>query len=230
MIMEEHWFLACSSWLIQLVFWYIPKPPIQRWTALPTVGWAHPYQSSIKKMTSRFAYRPVWWRHLLNWLPLSQMSLAVSNWQKLTRTPLSLSFPILICVWLISLFPICPVICLLRALYEFAITWWSRGQFSGPCLPCLSMVLPVPFKSKSYCRWSCVLQPAGWWSLGTIVRLSWGLISVEPLCFPWLYLPLYSVGMTVFLLETCEPWVVYVSDTKEELSKRMEHYAGCVLL
>lgn len=31
----------------------------------PTVGWAHPHQSLIKKMLQWYVYQPIWWRQFL---------------------------------------------------------------------------------------------------------------------------------------------------------------------
>lgn len=39
------------------------------YTALPTVSWAHPHQSSVKKMHHRLAHRPIWKEHFLNKSP-----------------------------------------------------------------------------------------------------------------------------------------------------------------
>lgn len=40
------------------------------WVALTRVGFTLPQKSLIKKMSHRFAYRPLWWRHFLNWASL----------------------------------------------------------------------------------------------------------------------------------------------------------------
>lgn len=45
-------------------FLYHLGPPVQR---LCTVVWASAHKLSIHKISYRFAYRPTWWRPLLNW-------------------------------------------------------------------------------------------------------------------------------------------------------------------
>jgi hypothetical protein len=59
------------------------SPPV----APPTLRWGVPYQSLIKKMVHRLAYRPIWWGQFLNWVSLiSGGPYFVSSWQKLTYT------------------------------------------------------------------------------------------------------------------------------------------------
>lgn len=40
----------------------------------------------INNVYNRFVHKPIWWEHLLNWGPSSQVTPAVSSWHKLIRT------------------------------------------------------------------------------------------------------------------------------------------------
>lgn len=63
--------LACSKSLL-----YNPRPPLQGGT---TQQWAAPISCQSKNTSHRLAYRPIWWKHCVNW---GFLFLADSNvWQ-----------------------------------------------------------------------------------------------------------------------------------------------------
>jgi len=49
-----------------LVYFLIGLRASSSGMALPTISWALPHQSVIKKMSHRFAYSPIFWRHFPN--------------------------------------------------------------------------------------------------------------------------------------------------------------------
>lgn len=57
---------STASCLAQPAFLHHPGPPTYLGVALPTVGWAHPHHSLIKKMQHGFAYRQIGRRCVLN--------------------------------------------------------------------------------------------------------------------------------------------------------------------
>jgi hypothetical protein len=73
--------MACSA------YFHIDPRTTSPGMAPPTMHWALPHQSLIKKNASRLAYSPIWWRHFLNWSkfpPLGWLSL-VSSWHETSQ-------------------------------------------------------------------------------------------------------------------------------------------------
>ena len=69
--MEEHCSPARSPWFAHPAFLHNSGPPSQGWHHLQwDWPWAPTYQTLIKKMPDRIAYRPLMQRNFLNWKSL----------------------------------------------------------------------------------------------------------------------------------------------------------------
>lgn len=65
---------------------FLMRPQDHLWgMAPPTISWALPHQSKIKKMHNRYAYRQILWRHFPNWNFLFPNDYLVSSWHKTSR-------------------------------------------------------------------------------------------------------------------------------------------------
>ena len=82
--MEECCLLVCSSWLVQPAF-FIEATTTSPGMAPPTMGWALPHQSLIKKMPYRLAHIPISLRLFLCWGSL--FSDDNSLWQVVRKIP-----------------------------------------------------------------------------------------------------------------------------------------------
>lgn len=73
--------LVCFSWHVQPAAVLYPTTTTCPEVATPTVGWAFPHQSLIKKVYYRFAYRQILWGHFLNQGSLFPSKSTVLSWQ-----------------------------------------------------------------------------------------------------------------------------------------------------